>query len=88
MERPNCPNFGKGAKTDCWKKCTGWRDSCNAQYERSFQWDLQTRLNSTEKVLYKNGLTFKEWSEKREKSTPISVEAWLNFQIVDRKGEK
>jgi hypothetical protein len=79
MERPTCPNYGKGAKTDCFSQCTGWRDSCNAQYERSYRWDLQNRVNSAKKVLYKNDLTFEEWSQKREQSTPVSAEVWLAF---------
>lgn len=78
-KKPTCPNYGKGARPDCWAQCTGWRDSCNAQYEQSFHSDMLKRINSPGKVIYTDGLTFQEWSQKREQSTPVTVEEWLVF---------
>lgn len=76
----SCPNFGKGAKIDCFEQCVAWRNACNTQYERCFHSELIARYNSLMKVLFKDELTFKEWSEKREKSIPQKSEPNLSFE--------
>jgi hypothetical protein len=60
-----CPNFGKGARTECWSECS-WRDACNSGYEHAFH------TNLVNEVCFKNlyGKSFKEWNVRIEKSIP------------------